>query len=263
MFIVAQIIAGLIACFFFGTLSCCNINLVEQLHQKDRSILIEGVQFNYDSLVGKLIVRQSSISRRIDSLHSKIQQGRDISIGYFGGSITAGASASSSEFRYTSLVTNRLTRELNVKFTEINAGLGGTGSVVGLNRVQDDLLSKNPDIIILELSVNDGIEWPNVECAHDSLVQKILSYDSTVFALYFCLMDRKGWNVQDMHQKCALKYDIPMISIRDILYPMILDSMLAANSIFADEIHPNDNGHELYSYFLFNYLLDLINSKKL
>ena len=41
-------------------------------------------------------------------------------------------------------------------FTEINAAIGGTGSDLGVFRVQQDVLSKGPDLLFVEFAVNDG-----------------------------------------------------------------------------------------------------------
>ncbi|MFM7741912.1 MAG: GDSL-type esterase/lipase family protein, partial [Verrucomicrobiota bacterium] len=41
-------------------------------------------------------------------------------------------------------------------FSEINAAIGGTGSGLGVFRVQQDVLSKGPDLLFVEFAVNDG-----------------------------------------------------------------------------------------------------------
>jgi lysophospholipase L1-like esterase len=41
-------------------------------------------------------------------------------------------------------------------FAEINAAIGGTGSDLGVFRVQQDVLSKGPDLLFVEFAVNDG-----------------------------------------------------------------------------------------------------------
>ena len=36
-----------------------------------------------------------------------------------------------------------------------NAGIGGTGSDFGITRLYDDVVSRDPDIVFVEFSVND------------------------------------------------------------------------------------------------------------
>ena len=74
----------------------------------------------------------------------------EIKVGYLGGSITAQAG-----WRVKSLA---YFKEMypNAKFTEINAAIGGTGSDLGVFRLQPDVLSKQPDLLFVEFAVNDG-----------------------------------------------------------------------------------------------------------
>ena len=75
---------------------------------------------------------------------------REIKVGYLGGSITA-----QNGWRVKSLAHFQQTYP-GVKFTEINAAIGGTGSDLGVFRVRQDVLSKQPDLLFVEFAVNDG-----------------------------------------------------------------------------------------------------------
>jgi hypothetical protein len=69
-----------------------------------------------------------------------------LTIGYFGGSITAGAGASkSSETSYRALTTKWF-RDMfpKARITEVNAAIGGTGSDLGAFRCRKDLLDRHP-----------------------------------------------------------------------------------------------------------------------
>src|SRR6202035_2996162 len=79
-------------------------------------------------------------------------------IGYFGGSITAGAGASdASKTSWRALTTAWFKAHFpDAAITEVNAAIGGTGSDLGVFRCQDDLLSKHPDLVFVEFAVNDG-----------------------------------------------------------------------------------------------------------
>jgi lysophospholipase L1-like esterase len=75
---------------------------------------------------------------------------QEIKVGYLGGSITA-----QSGWRVKSLAHFQQAYP-HVKFTEINAAIGGTGSDLGVFRVRQDVLSKQPDLLFVEFAVNDG-----------------------------------------------------------------------------------------------------------
>lgn len=76
--------------------------------------------------------------------------GAEVKIGYLGGSITA-----QNGWRVQTLAHFKKAYPQST-FTEINAAIGGTGSDLGVFRVQQDVLSKGPDLLFVEFAVNDG-----------------------------------------------------------------------------------------------------------
>ena len=83
---------------------------------------------------------------------SKVKEGggREIRVAYLGGSITAAPG-----WRVQSLA---LLQEKHpaVKWSEINAAIGGTGSDLGVFRFGQDVLQHKPDLLFVEFAVNDG-----------------------------------------------------------------------------------------------------------
>jgi hypothetical protein len=75
--------------------------------------------------------------------------GAELKIGYLGGSITA-----QNGWRVQTLAHFKKANP-HAAFTEINAAIGGTGSDLGVFRVQQDVLSKGPDLLFVEFAVND------------------------------------------------------------------------------------------------------------
>jgi lysophospholipase L1-like esterase len=76
--------------------------------------------------------------------------GAEVKVGYLGGSITA-----QKGWRVQTLAHFQKAYPQST-FTEINAAIGGTGSDLGVFRVQQDVLSKGPDLLFIEFAVNDG-----------------------------------------------------------------------------------------------------------
>lgn len=76
--------------------------------------------------------------------------GAELKIGYLGGSITA-----QNGWRVQTLAHFKKAYPQST-FTEINAAIGGTGSDLGVFRVQQDVLSQGPDLLFVEFAVNDG-----------------------------------------------------------------------------------------------------------
>ena len=73
-----------------------------------------------------------------------------IRVAYFGGSITA-----ADGWRPQSLAWLRA-RYPAAQFAEVNAAIGGTGSDLGVFRLQRDVLVHRPDLVFVEFAVNDG-----------------------------------------------------------------------------------------------------------
>jgi lysophospholipase L1-like esterase len=76
--------------------------------------------------------------------------GAEVKVGYLGGSITA-----QKGWRVQTLAHFKKAYPQST-FSEINAAIGGTGSDLGVFRVQQDVLSKGPDLLFVEFAVNDG-----------------------------------------------------------------------------------------------------------
>lgn len=84
----------------------------------------------------------SAPPRDLGNAFGKVQRDRQLTIGYFGGSITEGAGASdAAKTSWRSLTTSWFRKQFpNAQITEINAAIGGTGSPLGAFRTQTDLL---------------------------------------------------------------------------------------------------------------------------
>lgn len=76
--------------------------------------------------------------------------GAEIKVAYLGGSITA-----QKGWRVQTLAHFKKAYP-QATFSETNAAIGGTGSELGVFRVQQDVLSKGPDLLFVEFAVNDG-----------------------------------------------------------------------------------------------------------
>ncbi len=98
----------------------------------------------------------------------KIKAGKPITVGYLGGSITEAGNG----WREQSLTWLQKTYP-QAKFREINAGIGGTGSDLGVFRVQTQVLDQKPDLVFVEFAVNDTGKKPEqIYKAMEGIVRK-------------------------------------------------------------------------------------------
>ncbi|AHF93743.1 acyl-CoA thioesterase [Opitutaceae bacterium TAV5] len=97
----------------------------------------------------------------------KLEDGKAVRIGYLGGSITA-----QKGWRVQSRAW--LQKQFpKAQIEEINAAIGGTGSDLGVFRVQSDVLDRKPDLLFVEFAVNDAGASPDrIRKAMEGIVRK-------------------------------------------------------------------------------------------
>ncbi len=180
---------------------------------------------------------------------------KTVRIGWFGGSITAGAGSSLPTKRYAALVTRGLNEKYpDTEFIELNASIGGTGSNLGIFRLENDLLVKEPDIVFVEFARNDSPSYTKkyMEC----VVRRLQKYrkDLPILFVYTISVDTynnyysKGEMAENEleQQKLADYYGIPTICVaRDLATKITADGNI--RTFIVDGVHPNDNGHASYA----------------
>ena len=87
---------------------------------------------------------------RILHVMARAMRGETLRIGFIGGSITQGSLSSAPDTCYAYLVYQWWCKTFpKAEVTYINAGIGGTTSQFGVARVEEDLLAKKPDFVIV------------------------------------------------------------------------------------------------------------------
>lgn len=176
------------------------------------------------------------------------EKGKQVTLGFIGGSITQGSLASSSNTCYAYLVYQWwVSKFLQASVKYINAGIGATTSHFGCARVEKDLLRFHPDIVFVDFSVNDNINTLNEE-TFEGLIRKILDYNiETGIIILNHVNYASGENMQFIHNKIAKHYGLPCVSLKNSLYPCVKSGLLLKENITSDDLHPNDTGHKLIS----------------
>lgn len=98
---------------------------------------------------------------------AKLHEGKPVTIAYLGGSITAMPGWRTMTLKWFQ---DRYPRN---KITGIPAAIGGTGSNLGVFRLDHDVLRYKPDLLFVEFAVNDGGTKPaNIWEAMEGIVRK-------------------------------------------------------------------------------------------
>jgi hypothetical protein len=120
---------------------------------------------------------------------------------------------------------------------------------MGAHRVEENLLKHKPDMVVCEYAVNDrGNEL--ISETMEGLVRQILKAEKQPAMILFFMCDIKGGNEQEKHALIGKHYNLPMVSFRDAIYPEVKAGNIKWESIEADDVHPNDNGHRYAAQFI-------------
>lgn len=207
------------------------------------------------------IVTEGNVSR-LAAVMAKARRGEEICVAAIGGSITAGGqNTKDPKNRYIARVADWFTQTFpKAKVRFVNAGIGGTNSLYGAMRVQRDVLSKKPDLVIVEYAVNDNHPVPMFWGSYEGVLRQILSEPQQPAIVQLFFMQRKGENAQETQRMLGRHYDLPMVSFRDAWWPEIYSGRTKWEDMYDDVVHPNDTGHILASELLIE-LLSKVNAK--
>ena len=194
-------------------------------------------------------------NRRLENAMLKAMSGEAVTVGFLGGSITQGCLSSVPETCYAYLVYSWWKEKFpKSSVTYINAGIGGTPSDFGVARVEDDLLRFKPDFVIVEFSVNDENTFHYME-TYEGLVRHILKFSSdlSLMLVHNVKYDDMS-SAEDKHLIIGKYYDLPDVSMKHTLYPLVASGSVDALEVTKDYLHPNDLGHSILAKLIINYL---------
>ena len=204
-------------------------------------------------MYSRAVVSEGNIVRLANAM-KKAQKGEKVTVGTIGGSITQGSCSTVYENCYASKFFGWWEEKFpEAEFNFVNAGIGGTNSYLGVHRVDEQLLSYDPDVVIVEFAVNDDDKVMN-KFSYDSLVRKILSHKSNPAVILLFTTMEDGTSLQETHKEIGTAYDLPMLSYHDVVYPEVASGALKWADISPDDIHPNDEGHAIIGTIISNYL---------
>lgn len=213
------------------------------------SVLNAGGATLSDEIIARSLVDLGDTSR-LQRVMAKAQAGEAVTVGVIGGSITQGAMASAPENKWGAITADWWRRAFpEIEVTFVNAGIGATGSDLGAHRARKDLLSEQPDIVVMEYAVNDSINPLAAETLEGLIRQTLAEPQQPAVVLFFTCADGGG-SRQPEHTPVGEHYGLPMVSMRDALWPEVEAGRLAWSDFEADDVHPNDLGHAWCGQFL-------------
>lgn len=214
----------------------------------------------------------------LPNLAIKAKTERHLHIGYLGGSITEAVNG------WRDLTYNwfRLNFPQTV-ITQNNGGIGGTGSDLGVFRVESDILSKSPDLVFVEFAVNDGGKSQEVvQRDMEGIVRKIWTESPTTDICFVYTVDEPKCNkllegkldsTVVYMEEIANYYGIPSIHMGIEVSRLLKSGKLVFTDdpkenehriVFTkDHVHPlAESGHPIYAAQVAKYMPSLMKSPK-
>lgn len=230
-----------------------NVITVKPTAKPSKHLPKPGADFVNEEMYKNAILGEGNLAR-LAAVMRKAERGEDITVGVIGGSITAGSSASNKDNAYAYRFYDWWVKAFpKTKVRYVNAGIGATDSYVGVHRVDKDLLSQKPDVVIVEYSVNDS-NSAFYKQTYEDLVRRILKAENNPAVLLLMMTMEDGTSAQPSHLHIGFWYDLPRISYRQAILNEINKGTLAWKDISSDNIHPNDMGHAIIGEMLWKYL---------
>lgn len=187
--------------------------------------------------------------RNLVTFFDKCRARRPVTVAYIGGSITA-------QNGWRPFTTKWLQEQFkDCEIREVNAAIGGTGSMLGVFRLGKHVLQYDPDLLFVEFAVNDaGAPDESVLATMEGIVRQAWQRESRPDLVFIFTTAHKLETPTHRHQAVADAYGIPTVdfqkSIRAVVDPGFIDWQILA----ADRVHPNDWGHAIYAATLATFL---------
>jgi len=219
------------------------------------------------------------LHQQISKTVMKMLNGNVVKIVCFGDSITWGqASSGQVAIPYPVRLQEYLRSVFNNNnITVVNAGVSGNSSTMGLARYSADVVSKNPDCVIVMFGINDAkdnapIDYVTYTSNIDSMLTQSIKngYDVVVTNLtptfYSDNASRPLWNddtnrrIQkygDICKELADKYNLCFIDVYNAVYDLLKTKQVKISDIYlGDFLHLLPIGYDLLASMISSYAFD-------
>jgi lysophospholipase L1-like esterase len=204
---------------------------------------------------------------RLQHVLQKARNGEGVNVAFLGGSITKGAAAHPASASWPGLTESWLRNTFpTATWTFINASVPGTGSDLGVFRMDAEILDKmTPDLVFVEFAVNDQGRGDSLVIggAMEGIVRKTLAANPKaaivfVYTLSKYIYNKLGNGQPDpatiIHKNVASHYGISEVDFQQAVLAKLGTKGWEWKEYWADDAHPNNKGHELYARAVIEHL---------
>lgn len=214
---------------------------------------------DYETTNGQPLTTPSDQAARLAGTRKKLEAGGAFKIITYGDSISAGGEATAQQLRFDERYAAHLRKLFpKAEITVENGATGGDSTVNGLARLEEKVLTRAPDLVLVGFGMNDhnvrGVPMDKFEENLVSIVTQIRERTGAEVLLFSAFPPNDDW----MHSSHSMEqYAAATKRAADRVNAAFADVYAAwmkvlerkdAPSLLGNNInHPNDFGHWIYS----------------
>lgn len=185
--------------------------------------------------------------------------GEPLTVVFFGASLTWGANATDQQHTsYRAVIADQLAKRYpKAPIRCHDAAIGGTGSPLGVFRLDRDVLSRKPDLVFLDFSANDDINSDDPETlgSYEAIVRRLVT-EAKIPVVQVAFPFK--WNIgRDLlpqmkrrlaHQAIAEAYGNGWGDAVSLIVDEVDAGRATVDAIWdTDGVHPGDLGYQLFA----------------
>ncbi|WP_438432669.1 SGNH/GDSL hydrolase family protein [Gorillibacterium sp. sgz500922] len=126
---------------------------------------------------------------------------------------------------------------------QVNLGLAGYHSDMGLATAAKELDLLNPNLVFVEFAVNNGFDKASAD-SFESLIRRLLKHSPELSVVVICACLESGYTCEPYMADIALRYDLPVIGLKSAL-ELGKSQGRRWEEYACDNAHPSEAGHRL------------------
>jgi lysophospholipase L1-like esterase len=189
----------------------------------------------------------------------RARAGDSLEVVFFGASLTWGANATDPpRTSYRAEIARRLERQYpQARFHFHDAAIGGTGSQLGVFRLDRDVLARNPDLVFLDFSANDDItsDTPETLASYEAILRRLVAEAGvpTVQVIFpfkwnVAAKSTAGMKRHGAHLALAAAYGTAVGDAITLAIDRVGRGETTLEKLWpVDGVHPCDEGYQLFA----------------
>jgi lysophospholipase L1-like esterase len=185
--------------------------------------------------------------------------GEHLNVVFFGASLTWGANATDPQLTsYRACMARRFEDAYpQAHFKFFDGAIGGTGSQLGVFRLDRDVLRHRPDLVFLDFSANDDIHsaTPETLASYEAIIRRIIleAHAPVVQVIFPFKWDAAAGNAngmlrRDAHLALSLAYHTAVGDAIALTQQRVKSGATTLERLWpTDGVHPGNEGYELFA----------------